>query len=183
MVLGQEGWVWIRERPEDRKEEVGELWVRPRPGSIWGPDNAATNVAIKPLGSEEGVIEATVSCDMVKAYEQAGIMYYCDDDNYIKLVKELVGKELAVVLGREEHAEPQVVAKAEISAHSVELKLEASGGTVTGMYREEGGAWTTLGSCDGFVRSGAHGGLLIHGGATDKDNWVRYSDIRVTPGN
>ena len=33
---------------------------------------------------------------------QAGIIWYYDDDNYVKLVKERIGPRMTIVLAREE---------------------------------------------------------------------------------
>ncbi|MCI3918837.1 hypothetical protein MO973_01145 [Paenibacillus sp. TRM 82003] len=172
------GWRWIRERERDWKTEGEQLLIRSRPGSIWGTGNDAENVLIRPFSGPEGSVSVIVSGDMDIAYEQAGLLLFYDEDNYIKFVKELVGEEL----GREERAEAKVVGKATFASHTVELKLTIAAGTVEAYYREgTDGEWIVLAACDGFPLENPHVGLLTHGGSAEEENWFRYSRFRINP--
>lgn len=175
----QTGWSWVRERSEYWRVENGSLQICVRPGTIWGEKNNAQNVLIRPL-EEEASIQVRVSCDLSIAYEQAGLLYYVNDDNYIKLVKERVGEELAVVFGREENAQSNVKNKAAIRSHTVELQMLLSDNTITAQYREElDGRWVTLGQSKAFQGEEIYAGLFSHGGTAEQDNWVCYSGFNI----
>jgi regulation of enolase protein 1 (concanavalin A-like superfamily) len=70
-------------------------------GSMWGKGNSCKNLLLTQSLVANSVIELTV--DILPQFngEQGGLILYVDDDNYIKLVREMVDGRQAVVLANE----------------------------------------------------------------------------------
>jgi regulation of enolase protein 1 (concanavalin A-like superfamily) len=175
-----ENWSWVRERSVNWRIAEGELQIRTRPGSLMEDSNNAENLLIRPLSNTFNGFSAIVSCELAVPYEQAGLLWYYDDDNYIKLVKELVGEELAVVLVREEDAKASVLGKIALSSSTdaVELQFFIVDEVITGQFRISSAAgWITVAQCAAYPQQGLHAGLFTHGGEADADRWVRFSSF------
>jgi regulation of enolase protein 1 (concanavalin A-like superfamily) len=176
-----ENWSWVREQSSDWRIEDGELYIRARPGSLMGDSNNAENLLIRPLLNTVNGIATQVSYEPLVPYEQAGLLWYYDDDNYIKLVKELVGQELAVVLVREENIKASVLGKIPLSStDAVELRLFIADEVITGQFRISSDTeWITVAQCATYPLQGLHAGLFTHGGVNDADRWVRFSGFML----
>jgi regulation of enolase protein 1 (concanavalin A-like superfamily) len=178
-----ENWSWVREKSSDWRIVDGELHICTRPGSLMEDSNNAENLLIRPLSETVKGIATRVSCEPVVPYEQAGLLWYYDDDNYIKLVKELVGDELAVVLVREENVKASVLGKIPLSnsTDAIELRLFIADGVITGQFRISADTeWVTVAQCAGYPLQGLHAGLFTHGGMNDTDRWVRFSGFMLS---
>ena len=66
-------------------------------------------------------IEVSVCNQPVLQGEQAGLIWYVDDANYIKLVKESPDNRIWIVLAREEHDEPALVDEVPVVADTARL--------------------------------------------------------------
>jgi regulation of enolase protein 1 (concanavalin A-like superfamily) len=83
-------WIWVHEQPEALKVFDGVLSMQTLPGTLWGEANNAHNFLLR---SVEEMPNGLISRVIVTSHprlvgEQAGLIWYLDDDNYIKLVKE-----------------------------------------------------------------------------------------------
>src|SRR5438477_6783445 len=84
------GWSWLREHKADWRLKDGALQIHATPGNLWEGENGAHNLLLRapPDGVKSFAAEVTVSHTPVTFGEQAGLLWYRDDDNYVKLVKE-----------------------------------------------------------------------------------------------
>src|ERR1700745_926285 len=108
-----EGWSWTREHPGAWRVTQRGLEVLIEPGNMWGPQNNARNVLIRPTPeAEDAEIEVCVTVENhpTNQYEQADLVWYYDDSNMVKLGQELVDGSLSVVMGREEHDQTRTIA-------------------------------------------------------------------------
>jgi len=84
-------------------------------GGIFGSffkDAPAKNMLGRKVWPDVGVMEVTVEMETRNWGEQAGIFFYYDDDNYVKLVLEgMKDGKTGIVLAREEAGSPSVVKK------------------------------------------------------------------------
>ncbi len=175
-----ENWVWVREQNKDWRIVDGEIHICTRPGSIMGDSNNAENLLSRALYDKSNGFSVHVSCELLAPYEQAGLLWYYDDDNYIKLVKELVGEGLSIVMVREEQGIASVLGVIPFNgSESVKLRLLKEDTVVTGQFKmsaETG--WITAAQCETYTLPGLHAGLFTHGGVNDAERWARFTDFR-----
>ncbi|QGQ99250.1 DUF1349 domain-containing protein [Paenibacillus psychroresistens] len=177
-----DNWSWVREMGINWRIAGDELQILTRPGSLMEDSNNAENVLIRPLSNTAKGFSASVSCEPAAPYEQAGLLWYYDDDNYIKLVKELVGEELAVVVVREENAKASLLGKIALSSVTdpIELRFFVVDEVITGQYRLSPDTdWTIVAQCPGYRLQELQAGLFTHGGVMDVDRWVRFSGFKL----
>src|SRR5688572_7437901 len=85
----QPPWAWVREDRENSRVEGGKLQIRALRGTLWkGQPNDAKNLLVRPWpaeAGEDGVVSVTVRFSPERGGEQAGVMFYLGDDDYIKI--------------------------------------------------------------------------------------------------
>ena len=101
----------------------------------WAKSNNKTeNFLLRSLPSENCSVEVTLNFNPKKEYEQAGLMIYLDDDNYIKFDRELyAGQSCTLVL--ESDAKPKVIKKIPFREGPMRLRLEITNGKVKAMVK------------------------------------------------
>jgi hypothetical protein len=104
-------WKWIRENPENHGADAGGLWIRLEPGGLMGGGRDARNILVRPMPAGTRSISVDVETRHSSQFEQAGLIVYRDDDNYLKLVREFVDGKTWVVLVLEVGARAAVLAK------------------------------------------------------------------------
>ena len=180
------GWSWVREERGAWEVAGGRLVTRPLNGNLWGNVNTAKNLLLRPPpavpegGAGSFAVEVTiddVSPDSTKPalYEQAGLLWYADDDNYAKLVREWYDEKWHAVLacerdGRAEYKE------ADCDGGPLRLRMIVTGRKVSGQFRgEQDREWKTLGEYDLPAKDGAMVGLSAHVGDAKADAEGRKS--------
>jgi beta-xylosidase len=79
-------WTWIRRDAANEHVGDGSLTITPETGDLTGPTNTAKNILVQPaLGNWAIETKLTLSAPPHSATQQAGIIAYQDDDNYLKL--------------------------------------------------------------------------------------------------
>ena len=175
-----EGWSWIREDSASWEVAGGVLRIRTLPGSLWGEGNDAKNVLVRAIPEMvEYATEAFVTKLPEEGGEQAGLLWYLDDANNIKLVKEMVGGRLVIVMAREEADQPGVVGEVPFGPARAQLRLALTGGIVRGYYRPSGEEdWQPIGECAPV--EGARVGLCTHGRVPEtEERWAEFEDFSV----
>jgi regulation of enolase protein 1 (concanavalin A-like superfamily) len=175
-----EGWSWVREDPSAWEVADGALRVRTLPGTLWGERNNAVNVITRSAPeAAEYATEAIVTKLPEENGEQAGLLWYLDDANNIKLVKEMVGGRLVIVMAREEQDQPGVVGEVPFEPATAQLRLALDGGRVTGHYRaSDEEDWQPVGECEPVEGAGV--GLCTHGSVPDdEERWAQFERFRV----
>ena len=176
-----EGWSWVREQPQTWSLRKGALVVRTLPGTLWGSTNTAKNLLLRELPSHESdwAAEVRVSLHPSLDGEQAGLLLYGDDDNYIKLVKEYKDRAYAILV-REQNQSGKTIGRLPISEDAVELRLVSRAGVVQAYMREgSAGAWRLVGECEPLPRSGLRIGLLTHVSPGETDRSAEFSWFRI----
>src|SRR4051812_20118123 len=79
------GWSWVREDKDAWKVADGTLQIRATPGNIGGGENNARTPLLRdpPKDAKAFVAEVTVAHTPITFGEQAGLLFYRDDDNYV----------------------------------------------------------------------------------------------------
>ncbi len=178
-----EGWAWEREDAAAWRVADGVLEIRVLPGGMWGGGNDAKNVLVRKLPQAAGesvAIEVTVSDKSTGQYEQAGIAWYYDGGNMIKLVKECIAGKHNVVMGREQNDRTRTVKILPLKTSSVQLRLRADGDQITGQFRPNGkGEWQNVGTCPSPGKGRAGVSLQAYNGPADAEHWARFSGFRI----
>jgi beta-glucosidase len=79
-------WTWIRQDPATEQVSSGALRITPEQGDLAGTTNTARNILVQPaLGDWTIDSKLTLSAPPHANTQQAGIIAYQDDDNYLKL--------------------------------------------------------------------------------------------------
>jgi regulation of enolase protein 1 (concanavalin A-like superfamily) len=75
----------VREDPEAFSVRDGRLVVETTPGDIFGASNGTpSNLVLQTMPAGDWTIETTFDEELVGGFQQAGLMAYVDDDNYVK---------------------------------------------------------------------------------------------------
>jgi regulation of enolase protein 1 (concanavalin A-like superfamily) len=179
-----DGWSFVREDKTEWRLKDGNLELLAQPTNIWAQQNDGTeNFLLRALPAGPSTVEVTLDFDPRKEYEQAGLMIYLDDDNYIKFDRELYdGPSCTLVL--ESDAKPDVVKKIPFREGPLRLRLEIADGTVKGMVKAPGDKdWTPHGetTLPGSANPLRVGLFALLGDAT-APRWARFKDFAITSG-
>ncbi len=176
------GWSFVREDKADWRLKDGKLQLLAQPSNIWGKKNNKTeNFLLRALPGPKAAVEVTVDFNPRKEYEQAGLMIYLDDDNYIKFDRELYGGQ-SCTLVLESKAKPKVVKKIPFREGPLRLRLEISDGKVKAMVKAPGGKeWTAHGetTLPGDSEE-VKVGLFALLGDAKKPRWATFSDFELS---
>ena len=175
-------WRWVHERPDAWKIGNGKLKLQTLPGTLWGEANNAHNFLLRSTDHiENGFATRVVVTNHPQLMgEQAGLIWYYDDDNYIKLVKESLEGVEWIVLAREQASQPELIDKTPISVKTAELRLVVLDGIVQGQFcisPEDG--WQYVGECALVGDTAPWIGLFTHGGPEEIERWVEFKDFSI----
>ena len=175
-------WCWIREDTTAWSLDNSKLLLKTLPGTLWGENNTARNILLR---SEFTIVpgftsEVTVKNKPEFQGEQAGLIWYNDDANYIKLVKENLGGQVWIVLAREQADFPVLVAKVPIQTVTVCLRLTLVDNMVIGFVQPSGSkVWSRVGECALVNDIATQPGVFTHGAPVDSDRWVTLSHFHI----
>jgi len=175
-------WTWVHEKPGSWKIIDGALHLRTLPGSLWGESNDAHNFLLHTVDRLTNGLatRVTVTNQPQLMGEQAGLIWYYDDDNYIKLVKESLEDLQWIVLAREEDGQPALIDRTPIATQSAQLQLVLLDAEVHGQFRiSPDDDWQQVGACALIGKSHARVGLFTHGGPQEIERWVALRDFSI----
>lgn len=83
-------WHWVRENASawSLTSDAGTLTIDTKPGDIYETDNTAQNLLLERAPSGNFIVETKVALQPTENYQQAGLLFYQDDDHYFRLVGE-----------------------------------------------------------------------------------------------
>ena len=179
-----DGWSWVREDPKGWRLDKGALVLRTSSGGIFMKENGGHNIALRtPPEVKEGklAVEVLTENEPTNMYENSGLIWYYDDDNYTILVKEKIGADALVHLFSERDGKPGTAFHKKFTGgNSVWFRMELEPGKLTGRYRtgakEE---WQTLGQCDLLPGREAKVGLTTAYAAKDAEHYTRFREFRM----
>lgn len=179
-------WRWIRENRDGWRITDDGLQVLIEPGNMWGGDNDARNVLVRPIPAEwrDGV-EVSVQFEHhpKKRWEQADLVWYYNDGTMVKLGLEIENSKLNVVMGREENDRARTVAVIPYDQETIELRLVVSDRKITGYYRApDAKDWIAAGDCDlpaAPDKDEPHASLQFYQGEAGSDRWATVTNFRI----
>lgn len=184
----KDGWAWVRGDEKAWTLADGQLRIRPATGTLWEADNTGRNLLVRPAPAEQSVVvEATVTgaTDVEKPglYEQAGLLWYGDDDNYVKLVKEFYEGRWWVVLASERAGKAEY-AQTALDTDEVRFRLTVTKGRATGAFKDPAAAadseWRDAGVFELPEKGEPRVGLLAHTGPDAPERHVGFDDFSVS---
>ena len=111
--------------------------------------------------------------------EQAGLIWYVDDDNFVKLISEHIDGKMYAVLASEQGGRGQVFGKLVIPQANVQLRLLIHANRVTGQWRvKETDDWSDCSNCEFKAEGTPYFGLFTQTGPRMKPvgcNLIRSS--------
>jgi regulation of enolase protein 1 (concanavalin A-like superfamily) len=181
------GYAWVRQDAAASKVEKGALLLKPLPGTIWEKTATQKNLLVRELPAwkpEEGSIaaEVTVTNAMGADSEQAGLMLYLDDDNYLKLCRERVGGKTQIVFARERAGAAVCPVERDDPAASHKLRIRWEGQRVSAEILPAGAPkWIAAGYCESpFPKpEGVKVALYACGAPADANRWAQFTDFRI----
>ena len=100
-----------------------------------------------------------------KKWEQAGLIWYVDDDNFVKLISEHIDGKMYAVLASEQGGRGRVFGKVEMPQANVQLRLLIHAHRVTGQWRvKEADDWSDCSNCEFKAEGTPHFGLFTQTG-------------------
>ena len=159
--------------------ENGALCIRPTGNSEWATGNGASNIVLTEVPDTENVT-VTVRVDGMtqKGYEEAGLVFYTDSDNYTAIQRKHGNGSPSLNVVTETGGSPWEGGIADPGWDSVYLKLEKEGSTVRGWYSQDGSEWILLQEVENTGLSGGfRAGILCCCG--DGTTEFRFSELRI----
>ena len=175
------GWSWVREEPAGWRVDDKGLQIKAAKGTLWKTANNAHNVLLRALSESpvDYVLEVTVTSAPAAGGEQAGLISYLDDDNYVKLVRESLEGHTWVVFGREIEAKGEMINRLQVDGESVRIRLQITRSGAAGFVQGADGQWKEIGHCDASAKPATRVGLVAHGAPADADRWARFNDFSI----
>jgi regulation of enolase protein 1 (concanavalin A-like superfamily) len=178
-------WKWVREDPKEWcLQDDGSLRLRTQPGGVWGGKDDAENVLVRktPVGGGPAIMEATVTLeDPIRKWEQAGLLVYVDDKQFVKLIVEFIDGEYYVVMAREFEKKGKVVAKIVTGAKTARLRYEVEGDSVKGLFKTDLASkkWKEAAMTKLPAKLDRRFALFTQTGPPDEVRWATIRDVTV----
>ena len=173
-------WEWVRENPQNWNllKKPGSLTITSEEGDVSEATNNAKNILLQ-SANNDWTIETKLVCSRIPSQpENAGILAYQDDDNFVKLMFRAVikttrfgrqsGSEIqpgTIDLIIEENGITKSIAafnlqKAVTGNNALILKLEKKGSFYTAYYSLDGEKFEKLGTADMLLKD-IRAGLIV----------------------
>lgn len=179
-----DGWSFVREDKKEWRLADGHLELLAQPSNIWGTRNRGTkNLLLRALPGKNSSVEVVVDFVPGKKYEQAGLILYVDDDNYVKLNRELLDGQFCVMI-LESEAKPVSVKRMPFRKGPVHLRLDIAGDKVTASIKAPDSAkWIEHGNATlpGKIDTKRIGLFSLMGDATTP-RWAKFSQFKLSAG-
>lgn len=173
-------WQWVRENPDAYAITEEGLRIKLEPGGLMGAGKDAKNILVTNLPEKARLVRVHVRTQHESQFEQAGLILYHDDDNYIKLVKEHVDGDDWVVLVVEEQAQARVVNKVPAPDPETLLEFHFDGDSVTSLSLSHAGAEKVTVATVTFPMSPRPRiGVFTQSGEPGADRWAVFRDFLI----
>ena len=138
-------WTIIREAENEWSLSEDGLTIQTVSGDLYQNNNDAHNIFVRD-GGGDWTLEAKINFPTVpsQSYQQAALLAYQDDDNYIKLSYEYGGRA-NLQLGGEQNAKFSASGSVNFSGQDLYCRLVKSGDTYTAFYSTDGVSYTQIG--------------------------------------
>lgn len=158
-----------------------QITIKTRQQGLWATQNP-TNLFVNALGKGDSVT-AIIKMDgkTVKNYDEAGLIFYKDNDNYVAVERKHGGNDPQLKVVYEVNGNPNEDNdgnKKTSDAECLYLKLEKSGDTVTGFFSSDNSNWTEIRAVNN-ANLGSDFKIGFLTGGTNSDTPFTFSDLTV----
>lgn len=178
-AVPQQPWHWVRENGAAWRLAKPGLAIKLEPGGLMGAAHDANNILLHPLPEGAKRAEAAVDVTYEFQFEQAGLILYQDDDNYMKLVKEFVDEVEWVVLVVENSQEAQVINKVPSPDGVVRLAYQFAHDKVTaicwGIEQEP----IQVGEVNFPMTPRPQIGIFTQSGQPNAERWATFTNFKI----
>ncbi len=174
------GWGWVRQYADAWRAGQTGLTMRTLTGTLWGDTNTARNLLLRPAPEpDDFATEVTVTIRGALDGEQAGLIWYRSDDDYIKLVNEFKGQPF-LLLVREVKQKAKEIGRIPAPDGPVSLRMVSHHGWVRAQARIDGAAgWQTVAECPALDADDLRVGVFTHVFPGQTDRSARFQNFRL----
>ena len=181
-------WSWIRQDPATEQVSGGALTITPEPGDLAGTTNTARNILVQPaLGNWTIESKLTLSTPPHASTQQAGIIAYQDDDNYLKLDWEFSRGAARLAETTEDSLSGTPITQqlasvptAGILGNTVWLRMVKHGPRYAAYYSTDGVTWVPVYEAGASLQNVQAGLFAFNGAGTTSDLQVAFDYFHVS---
>lgn len=173
---------WIRQ-DSSRFTAVNKDTVAIQSGAngLWASQNAATNMLMRKaasVGDAETVVK--IGGATKSSYEEAGLVFYLDDDNYVAFQrKHAGGSPVLAVITETAGVGNENTQMVDPGMADIWLKLKRTGNDFTGSWSTDGVTFTDVGTVSNTVVGDTARTGLLTGGVSDSNTAFTYSSLSI----
>ncbi|MDK9736037.1 DUF1349 domain-containing protein [Vibrio sp. D404a] len=174
-------WQIRNENPKQWSLDKGVLTLQVQEGNIFGASSGEVdNMFVHPVSSSDYQAEVAIDLNPTLPFEQAGLGIYWDNDNYVKISKEMFMGERSLVFVVEKSGYPEIKERLSFAGQTVSVKVEKSGGTISTYFRESSEAlWQKIGTVDAFLNDEKGVMLYTFSGRKNSPNFAKFSEFKL----
>lgn len=153
--LNVTNWNWIREDNTGYSYTgngtSGALVISSQNGTLQGSANTTKNLMLENMpddGNQDFVNMVKLTFSPAQQRQEAGLIVYLDDNNYITVSRAYTSEGIKFVIGSETGGTYTETTTSDAQSSTVYLKIEREGETYTGYYSAGGDSWNFIGSID-----------------------------------
>jgi beta-glucosidase len=182
-------WTWIRQDPANEHVGDGSLTITPETGDLAGTTNTAKNILVQPaLGDWVMQTKLTLNSPPHAATQQAGVIAYQDDDNYLKFDWEFSSGAARLSETTEDSLSGAPVTQVLttlptaglVNGDTVWLRMVKSGPRYTTYYSTDGTNFVQLYNVGASLSNVKVGLFSFNGAGTSNDLTASFDDFQVT---
>lgn len=176
-----DNWHIQNENPSHWSFHNSVLTMQVQEGNIFGagsPD--VDNLFILPLSKPNYSAEVTISLNPSLPFEQAGLGIYWNENNYIKISKEMFQGEHSLVFVVEQNGQPNIKERLLFNGETVSVKLQKMDELIKAYFRPNNETtWQNISSAK--VLKGNEKGLMLYtfSGSSTKPNFAKFSGFQL----
>jgi beta-glucosidase len=186
-------WAWLRQDPANEHVSGGALTITPEQGDLSGTNPPARNVLLQPaLGNWAMVSKLTFSTAPHVADQQAGLIAYQDDANWLKIDWEYSNgaAQLAETTSDNQNITGQqttqvlttIPTAGLLTSHTVWLAMAKAGARYTTYYSTDGAHFTAIYNVGASLSNVRAGLFAWNGPATTSDLQVAFQRFHIVNG-
>jgi serine/threonine protein kinase/regulation of enolase protein 1 (concanavalin A-like superfamily) len=139
-------WSWVR---EDRShwtltDRPGYLRITTQRGDIYAGANNLRNLLLQQVPEGDFEVTTLISVQPQTHAQQAGLVVYQDDDNFVRLTRGFMFSDNQVEFLLEQEGNP-TAQSAEVAASTLYLRISRQGAVYEGSYSLDNASWVTVG--------------------------------------
>ncbi|NUW71711.1 DUF1349 domain-containing protein [Vibrio mediterranei] len=180
-MMNLDDWYIQNENPSHWSFDNGLLSMQVQEGNIFGAGSSdVDNIFIHPVSQPNYSAEVTIVLEPRLPFEQAGLGVYWDNNNYIKISKEMFMGEPSIVFVVEQNGQPEIKQRRSFKGATASVKIEKHEDTITAYLGcNQHGAWQIIGSTK--TLTGQAKGLMLYtfSGGSNTPNFAKFSKFQL----